>query len=400
MGYPPAVVFGGLTNALSVVRGLGEIGVEVHAVGPEYSPVRASRYCRSFTVVSGEDPQRQLLSWLRSQAPAGAVLLPCDDDSLELLARRRAELCGIGLRPARANDEALVDMLDKERTYEIARACGVGAPRTVLLRAQADLDRAVAEISMPCALKPVHIHEFARHFRRKVFRIQSESELRAAYVRTSQLGLAMLVTEIVPGPEETYWSYYTYVDEHARKLVDFTKQKMRQYPVGFGGATYHLARWSPAAAEAGRRFVDAAGVRGIACVEFKLDARDQQLKIMECNARVTAADALVRAAGLNLGELAYRDAAGLPVAPQDGFREGVRLWYPVQDTLAFTAMRRSGDLTLWSWVRSLVHRQRFPVFSVADPLPSALGLLRLPGRVKARIGRTSETTSSPDAALS
>ena len=164
MGYPPAVVLGGLTNALSVVRGLGGIGVEVHGVGPEYSPVRASRHCRSFTVVSGEDLQRQLLSWLRSQAPAGAGLLPCDDDALELLARRRAELRGIGLRPARANDEALVDMLDKERTYEFARACGVGAPHTVLLSAQADLDRAVAEIRMPCALKPVHIHEFARHF--------------------------------------------------------------------------------------------------------------------------------------------------------------------------------------------------------------------------------------------
>jgi predicted ATP-grasp superfamily ATP-dependent carboligase len=246
----------------------------------------------------------------------------------------------------------------------------------------------------------VHIHEFARHFRRKVILIQSESELRAAYVRTSQLGLAMLVTEIVPGPEETYWSYYTYVDEHGQKLVDFTKQKLRQYPVGFGGATYHVARWSPATAEAGRRFVDAAGVRGIACVEFKLDARDKQLKIMECNARVTAADALVRAAGLNLGELAYRDAAGLPVAPQDGFREGVRLWYPVQDALAFTAMRRSGDLTLWAWARSLTHRQRFPTFSMADPLPSVRALLRLPGRLRARVGRTSETTSNPDAALS
>src|SRR4029079_19319428 len=104
MGYPPAVVFGGLTNALSVVRGLGEIGVEVHAVGPEYSPVRASRYCRSFTVVSGEDPQRQLLSWLRSQAPAGAVLLPCDDDSLELLARPRGELWRNGPRERRATE--------------------------------------------------------------------------------------------------------------------------------------------------------------------------------------------------------------------------------------------------------------------------------------------------------
>jgi len=70
------------------------------------------------------------------------------------------------------------------------------------------------------------------------------------------------------------------------------------------------------------------------------------------------------------------------------------------DALAFTAMRRSGDLTLWSWLRSLSHRQRFPIFSVADPLPSVFGLLRLPGRVRARIGRTSETTSSPDAALS
>jgi predicted ATP-grasp superfamily ATP-dependent carboligase len=399
MQQPPAVLLGGMTNALSAARALGKMGVSVEAVGSSESPVRASRYCRRFTPMSSPHLADRLVDWLVAEAPRDAVLVPCDDDALDQLARRHGELVFAGLRPVPFNPGVTVALLDKARTYEIARASGVGAPRTATLDSVADLDRAVAEISMPCALKPLHIHEFARHFRRKVIVVQTFDELRAAFSRTSALGLDMLLTEIVPGPEEDYWSYYTYVDKNGVKRLEFTKRKMRQYPVGFGGATYHVAERSVAAMDAGRSFVEGAGVRGIACVEFKRDARDGQLKIMECNARLTAANELMRIAGLDLAGAAYRDAIGLPPPVADGFTEGTRLWYPIQDILAFRTMRESGQLTTRRWLSGLAHRQRFPVFSVTDPMPSLSALPRFPARVRSWVRRDADTSSSPYAAF-
>ena len=57
----------------------------------------------------------------------------------------------------------LLDMLDKERTYALARELGIAAPQTFTVRTQDD-SRSRSSIGFPCALKPLHSHEFARHF--------------------------------------------------------------------------------------------------------------------------------------------------------------------------------------------------------------------------------------------
>ena len=135
--------------------------------------------------------------------------------------------------------------------------------------------RRCERIGFPCALKPTHIHEFSRHFRLKAMVVDDEPELREAFARDARAGVDMILTEIIPGEEHRYCSYFTWIDEDGEFLFDFTKRKLRQYPVGFGGGTYHLTEWADDVAETGRRFLRAAGVRGLANVEFKRDPRDR-----------------------------------------------------------------------------------------------------------------------------
>jgi D-aspartate ligase len=395
----PAVVVGGRTNALSVARDLGLRGIPVHAVGDSEAVVRHSRHCTRFHLVAKGDPKPQYRRLLRDIVPRGSMVIPGDDDALELVARSRAELVGWGLHPVHAADAAVLDLLDKERTYEIARGAGVGAPRTITLRTEDDLEQALREIGVPCALKPLHIHEFAREFRRKVFLIRDAETLRRAFARTSEHGFEMLLTEIVQGGEDRYWSYYTYLDESGRPLCNFTKRKLRQHPYGFGGATYHVTAWDAEVADAGLRLLSAAGARGIACVEFKRDVRDDGLRLIECNSRVTAANELMRLAGIDLAAIAYASTLGLPVPPDRGFREGVRLWYPLQDMLAFREGRDRGELSMRTWLGSLVHRQGFPTLSLRDPMPGVVEAVKLPARIQAiaRRNGAGADSSSPDA---
>jgi D-aspartate ligase len=378
---PPAVVLGGGNIAVSAARALGEHGVRVVALGEAPDLVRHSRHCRTFLDFGGGDGvQKRWLTWLRAEAPAGAVVVPCSDDALEVLVDGGDELRARGLRPVALAPHAVRAVLDKARTYEIAAAAGVPHPRWTI--AAGDLDARAAGIDFPCAVKPLHSHLFRRHYggMLKVLEAADQQELGVALARLQRVGEEGMVTEIVPGPEDRFTSYYTYVDDEGRPLFDFTKRKLRQWPVRFGYACYQVTNRDDEVIELGRRFVAAAGLRGLANVEFKRDARDGGFRLIECNARLTAANELVRASGLDLAVLAYARAAGLPDPPIDGYREGVRMWHPVEDVRALMVYRRDGELSARHWLRTLMHRQHFPVLALDDPKPTIVRCGRLARR--------------------
>jgi predicted ATP-grasp superfamily ATP-dependent carboligase len=108
-----------------------------------------------------------------------------------------------------------------------------------------------------------------------------------------------------------------------------------------------------------------------------MDVRDGKLKLIECNARFTAADCLLVASGLNLPLFVYNRLTGRPHAPPPfSYRTGMRLWKPVGDFAAYRQLNRMGLLPFRAWIRSIMHRQIFPVFRWDDPLPAILGNAR------------------------
>jgi predicted ATP-grasp superfamily ATP-dependent carboligase len=277
-------------------------------------------------------------------------------------------------------------MLDKGRQYDLARQVGVDTPHTVTVRSAEDAAAAADAIGFPCALKPVHSHLFARHFsaRAKLWVVHDHAELARTLADMVELGLEMLVTEIIPGPDDAHTSYYGYLDENGESLLHFTKRKLRQRPPRFGLGTYHVSEWSEETAEAGLRFLKGVGLRGIAAVEFKRDPRDGKLKLMECNHRLTLATELLRIAGIDVARLIYNRLLGREVPRADGFRDGVRLWLPLDDLRALRAYRRSGEWTTGRWLRSVAYRQHFPVLRLDDPQPALLEYARIGRRALRR----------------
>jgi D-aspartate ligase len=67
-----------------------------------------------------------------------------------------------------------------------------------------------------------------------------------------------------------------------------------------GPATCHATDHVPDVKNLALRLLDEVGLVGLANAEFKLESRDVQLKLIECNARFTAAKGLVTRAGIDL----------------------------------------------------------------------------------------------------
>ena len=391
---PPAIVLGGQAIAIPVVRSLATAGVKAHAVGADpaaYDCVAFSRHVASYTDLgSGDGVVDRWMGWLAEEAPKGAVLLPCSDEALELVVRHREQLEELGHVPIEADPVVLAAMLDKERTYKLAREVGVPVPRTWVAsadqRSGPDPEQ-VAGISFPCAVKPLHSHLFTQRFgvANKLLVADDRHQLREGLARMERLGLEMAVTEIIPGPDTDLLSYCGYLGDRGEPLTHFTFRKLRQFPIHFGLGCYVVSDWNEEVIEAGLRFLRGIGLRGLFHLEFKRDHRDGKLKLLECNHRFVIEATF---APIDLPLLAYNRVLGRPPPQARRYRSGTHLWSPVNDVRALLAYRRRGELTAIGWLRSLLHRQRFQTFAWSDPLPALrFHIAWLARAVTGRLGR-------------
>jgi len=377
---PPAVLLGGAVNAVSAARSLGSRGIRVRSLAESQAlqPVRWSRFISEHVMFPGGNLHTWWRDWLERRSD-GSVVLPTSDHGLEFIARNRSFLESLGYRPVEANDDLVLALLDKGQTYRVAMDAGVEAPKAVRIQGVQDLTS--HKIGYPCAIKPVEAHRAPPGFRdRKVVVAHDQPALEAAVRAMCGSGASVVVTEVVPGADDAFCSYYTYL-VGGDPLFHYTKRKLRQHPIHFGDGSYHVGEDISEAREIGLRLFRAAGLVGLGNVEFKRDARDGRLKLIECNLRLTAADPMIRAGGLDLTQLLYDRACGRQDFQLGPLRQGVRQWDPSRDVRAFVQYRRAGEITTTAWVWSILGRACLPLFSLSDPGPSMANAFAAPQRL-------------------
>jgi len=369
----PVLILGGKENALSVTRHLGSLGVTVRVSGRPSCWALYSRYCKeAFRIPKGET---QASFWKRlllgnDRKLDGHIVLAMSDEAIEFIIAN-----GERLGPRYVLDDADAglqrDFLDKLRTLELADAAGIGAPRHWKIATKKDLLALRGRIDFPAVVKPVHSHSFVKAFGKKLFIVeQGFDELLQKVQLAWAKGIEVFVVEMIPGPDTALSSYYTYRLQNGSKLFHFTKSVIRRWPVNRGNACYHKTGWLPATAALGEKFFDKVGLKGLGNIEFKRDPRDGKLKIIEVNARFTAAQELVRRAGVPIDLMVYCHLTkqALPLARQTA--KELRFWYPFRDFLSFIELWWRGELGLLGWLRSIASTAHvFPLASLEDPAP-------------------------------
>jgi D-aspartate ligase len=373
----PIILLGGDENALSIVRDFSHSGIPVFVVNRPNLPVAYSRWGRPVAVAGGAAAVEAWAQFLLGDASndlAGAVLLACSDEAIELVIDHWQALAAKFLLEE-CPPEIRRRLLDKLSTYEIAREGGIPVPGFWRVASAREIQRVAAECRFPVILKPRLSHH-SQKIGRKYLRADNRSELAAHYEALAGIGLDIVIMEFIPGGDDRLCSYYSYVDADGTPLVQFTKRHTRRYPTNLGRATWHETTWNPAAASLGEKFFRSAGLRGLGNVEFKFDERDGQLKIIEANARFTAANALVSRCGIDFARLAYdRLTGGSPSIPTE-YATGMVLWFPLEDFLAFLELRRAGEIGWAEWLRSVRRTDLLPSFRWNDPLPGIVNLIQ------------------------
>jgi predicted ATP-grasp superfamily ATP-dependent carboligase len=371
----PVMILGGKENALSLVRSLGQQGITMRVSGPAACWGMASRYCHEAFRVPRErkasDYWYELLLGPEAKRLHGHILIPCCDDSIDFVARHSALLAEHYLLDD-AGPEQRLDMLDKQRTLELAAQAGTAAPKFWHIEAGTDLETIRSQVEFPVMVKPLNTVEFYRIFGRKLFIIENDfAEVIEKVGLAQQHDQAVMVVEMIPGPDSLLSSYYTYIDKSGKSLFHYTKRVVRRHPVNRGGACYHVAEWLPETAAAGRQFFSGIGFTGLGNIEFKRDVRDNKLKIIEVNARFTAAQELLVRSGAPIDLILYCHLTGQALPKFSSYKQALIFWYPLRDFLAFMELRRRNEITLLEWVRSWFPRRVLsPLHKLTDPMPT------------------------------
>ncbi|GAB4536947.1 MAG: hypothetical protein Tsb0020_51660 [Haliangiales bacterium] len=391
---PSAIVVSGTASALSVVRSLAKRGIRVYAINQANAHVKYSRHCEFLDVPGGRPADwAAYLLGPKGRELAGSVLLTCSDEAIEMVIDNHQALSERFLLEENPPEVRRL-FLSKLDTYECAAAAGVATPRfwRVAKPSRAVIDEVRDQLVFPLLVKPHHSHVFQERFDVRFFVARTVDELASALDRVQPTGIPVVLLEFIPGPDDRLCSYYSYFDEHHQPLLDFTKRIIRRYPQNMGGASYHITDWNPAVREVGIKLFQAAGLRGLGNVEFKRDPRDETLKLIEVNARFTAANRLVHASGIDLAYLSYARLTGAPLPPLDHYRTGLRLLNIHQDFNAFLELRAAGSLSTASWLASVLRPQVMQYFAWSDPVPSTMFTL---WRSKEFLVRQVERLKSP-----
>jgi predicted ATP-grasp superfamily ATP-dependent carboligase len=375
---PPVVILGGTSNALSVARSLGRLGVQAYALNRPGAYVFHSRYCKE---IRTDKPWDEFLLGPDSDFLRGAVVLACADNGIDIPLDHRDALLE-KYRLDITNVEAQRAMLDKLATVRAAEKAGVLAPRHWLADDRAALDRIEDELVYPLLVKPLRTDQYAAKTGRKFEIVNDFDQLRAIL---DSIELQFLLQEKIPMPDDRLCSYYTYIDENGEPLFHYNKRIIRRYPKNRGMGCYHVSDVIPEVRDLSLKFLRSVGLRGIANIEFVHDDRDGKLKLIECNARFAAPDALLRATGVDLARLVYERAIGKEPTPTGVTFRKRYYWCPWEDLHAMVQLRELGEITVWQWLKGLPWRPVLPYMSITDPWPSIraefLGAFRRLGKL-------------------
>jgi D-aspartate ligase len=379
-GRAGAIVVGGDYQGLGIVRSLGRRGVPTCVIDDERSIARYSKYT-SYAIACDDlrDEQRTVATVLdtgRRLGLEGWVLYPTRDETVAAFSRHRTELAEC-FRVPTPPWESVRRAWDKRETYALAADLGIPVPRTWYPASTDDLRQIEGE--PPFAIKPAIKEHFVYATKSKAWKARTRSELDNLF--ESAAGIVepgeVMIQELIPGDGRQQFAYCAFFKDR-EPVAKMVVQRRRQHPPEFGRAsTFVETVDAPILDTLSERFLRSIDYYGLVELEFKLDPRDGQYKLLDVNARTWGYHTIGPKAGVDFPYLVYADQVGEPVQ-QCHAAAGVR-WIRLATDLPTAAVEMvNGRLDWRAYGRSLASSDVESVFSRRDPVPGLMELLLLP----------------------
>lgn len=387
-GRVPVIVMGQGPTALGILRSLALAGIPAYVACPPGDLTTRSRWYRPTPGVAWDGrPGAAAIDALRDMPLKRAVLVAGADDaamwlsdlpSTELRERFRVSTASRAIQALLQDKAAFARRLDR---------LDIPHPRTFHLGSLADVDAVPMETLQRVFIKPVNSQRFSDVIGAKGVWVHGRDELRDTWARLHVQGFSLMAQEYIPGPPTEHFFIDGFRDAGGAYPGLFARQRMRMSPPDFGNSSCSRSIPLADADEAVShvcRLLDDVGYRGIFSAEFKRDPRDGRFRIIEVNTRAWTYVEFAARHGVNVCDMAWRDALGepVPMASRD-YPVGklcVDLYHDLASLGRAPILGLKGRATIaMQWLRADLH-----VFRMDDPLPAMQVLANLARKRAAR----------------
>ncbi len=369
-----AIVVGREQTGLGALRSLRLAGIPAYVACPRGDPICRSRWYRPTPGATRWDgdlgPQAHDI--LAAMPLERAVLMPCRDDAaLWVSDIPHGPLAG--RFPVCSSSHATLQILqDKSHFGEFLSRTTIPHPRTFTIRGRDDIAAIPFDELDRVFVKPSDSQKFLHSTGVKGLWAHDRESFEAIWRRLDGKNLAVIAQEYIPGSADQHYFIDGFRDRNGVLTALFARRRVRISPPDFGSSSYCVSipmREVDAALTGLAELLTRLQYRGIFSAEFKRDARDGTFRILEVNTRAWWYVEFATRCGVNVVEMAWRDAQDLPVAPATRNYVTGAGCINLRNDLATVFGRRGGariplSLALRQWCRGY-----FNVFRWDDPLP-------------------------------
>ncbi len=360
-------------GTLGILRSLGRCGVPVYAiVSSRFAPVVFSRYLAGSFIWDTTDLSHGALfngiAEIGQRLGRRAILIATDDASASFIAERSGGLAKWFLFP-KVPAELPRCLANKRDLHFLCRKFGIPCPDlfvpTCFEDVQAFLDRA----TFPVVVKAADARRLAPGCRSTSIAHHAR-ELLAIYRQAECRGNSNLVfQEYIPQSCSEDWIFHGYFNSQSGRLVAFTGKKLRSYPPLAGITTLGISVANETLRGQTERLLRSVGYSGVMDLDYRLDKRDGEYKLLDFNPRIGANFRMFEdRAGIDVVRALHLDLTGRDIRPSP-MVEGRKFVVEPYDALAVLHHLRRSELRIAGYCRSLKGTRETACFNWRDPLP-------------------------------
>jgi len=328
----------------------------------------------------------QFSLWLAEHARQEAydLVIPVTERTLAPISRERSSLRHV---PIAMPDEGSLELvLDKARTFELARELGVAVPRGVSVATLDELAACRDDMKYPVVIKPA---------RSIGSRNGGGSHLQVSYA-FDDIGLLTACTHALRFGSVVLQEHFKgdgvgieLIAKRGEIIYAFQHRRLHEVPLTGGGSSLRKSEaLDTDLLEASRSLVKALNWNGVAMVEFKQNPANGEFCLMEINGRFWGSLPLADVSGADFPAMLLDLELSGEVNVSDPYREQMYCRLLSRDVSWYEAvLRGEGDRRIVELpsrsqlIRELAlffsPRHRFDVQSWRDPLPGLVDIGRI-----------------------
>jgi D-aspartate ligase len=377
---PGAIIIEGHVQGLANTRALGEAGIPVIVVDKSNCIARYSKYCKGFYRCPDfrtDDFADFLVDLAVKQNLEGWALIPSNDHAVYTISRFREKLIE-HFKVITPQLPIIENIYKKSRLLSLADSIGIPIPKTWYPVNPEEVHK--IDFHFPVMIKGREGLTFYKTTGRKVFIAENMDELVQVFEQLpNEIKIAdTFIQEIIPTDESNKTISFTAFCINGEVKAHWAGVKLREHPAKFGTSTFSESIVNREIEALSRKLLKALNFPGVCEVEFLLDKRTGQYKLIEINARTWLWVGLAVKCGINYPLMIYNYLNDIEMEYPQEYIVGMKWMNRVTDFVHSAKSILRGKMTLGEYYNSMKGKKEFAIYDSSDQKPAMMFIILLP----------------------